>query len=825
MKRSRIAAWALAAVMAVSTATAYVPANAAVKVKKVTVASSLSGDKKTVVVAKGKSVKLATTVTVKPNKKANKKVSYSVKNKKIATVTKKGVVKGKKAGTTKVTVTSLKNKKKKAVITVKVMKSAVKKVTMNTKKAALNVGQTLKVKTTVKAGKGACKTLAYTTSKKKVATVSKKGVVKAVGVGSATITAKAIDGSGKKATCKVTVTSPVVGLVEPVNLASMNILNKGTITFALDHPLALTADQISVKKKRNAAGTYNNALKMASMTTADNVNYTIRLDLDRNSYITIEDIVQLEIPALTGTTKSLEAIYKEQASAYTDEETSFWYAQSYALKSFSFGDTYGYSRYAISALPAGLTAQEEAGGLTVKGAPSAVGSTDATMTAVDEFGNTLTKTIHFIVYDGNTLVATASPVYQLIGTEEVEMSSTIDSRGGSGEDVYTVISDPSNIVTNKREDGILRASYDINATSSMVYVAVKAAGTYVVTVRVSSGREPSQYTDVDVVFHVKQGIYVSGVLRDAYGNAVSRGSVTFENNDKNSKYCAYASDSYYYMSKYKTLIEPGVYDITGHYSYYKDSSDCTSSTQCLYAQSCMTDGIECDITLSDLYKVTIPISDYNDSYAWRYNGIKVGETNCFSTQTETYYDELFLKNGTYTLESKVTDWSSGKRTIYAWGNWFAGYDYIDSCKTGKTYTLRTTVVVNNAPVTVAAENIEKTLKSSDSSLFPSGSHIIGAKEAKESAEVDVVYDLYTPKFWEYNCIEQKWVDHHYCAYSFTPSETGSYYIGSEGNVVFYDAETGEKLSANDGVYQLTGNTKYIVGADGERYTFCIRKKN
>ena len=91
MKKSRIAAWALAAVMAVSTATAYVPANAAVKVNKVTVASSLSGNKKTVVVAKGKSVKLATTVKVKPNKKANKKVSYSVKDKKIATVNGKGV--------------------------------------------------------------------------------------------------------------------------------------------------------------------------------------------------------------------------------------------------------------------------------------------------------------------------------------------------------------------------------------------------------------------------------------------------------------------------------------------------------------------------------------------------------------------------------------------------------------------------------------------------------------------------------------------------------------------------------------------------------------
>ena len=296
MKKSRIAAWALAAVMAVSTATAYVPANAAVKVNKVTVASSLSGNKKTVVVAKGKSVKLATTVKVKPNKKANKKVSYSVKNKKIATVNGKGVVKGNKVGTTKVTVTSAKNKKKKATITVKVVKAAVKKVTVNKKKASLNVGQTLKLKTTVKAGKGANKTIAFTTSKKKVATVNKKGVITAVGKGSAVITAKAIDGSGKKATCKVKVANPI-------NLAAMNVLNERSVSFALDKALALTPDQVSIKKKSFASGTYNNVLKINNMTTVDNVNYTVVLDNDSDIYV--GNFVQVAVPSLTVTVKSL----------------------------------------------------------------------------------------------------------------------------------------------------------------------------------------------------------------------------------------------------------------------------------------------------------------------------------------------------------------------------------------------------------------------------------------------------------------------------------------------------------------------------------------
>lgn len=174
-------------------------------VKKISVESSLSGDKRKVIVAKGKSVKLTTTVKVKPNTKKNKKVIYSVKNKKIAAVNKKGVVKGKKAGTTKITVTSCKNKKKKATITVQVMKEAVKDIALNQKDTILPIGKTLKLNPTVKAGKGANKTILYTSSEKKVATVSKKGIITAVSEGKTTITAKAIDGSGKKATLTVTV--------------------------------------------------------------------------------------------------------------------------------------------------------------------------------------------------------------------------------------------------------------------------------------------------------------------------------------------------------------------------------------------------------------------------------------------------------------------------------------------------------------------------------------------------------------------------------------------------------------------------------------------
>ena len=62
---------------------------AKVKVKKVTV-NSPSG--KTAYIAKGKKVKLTTTVKVTPNKSANKKVTYKSANSKIAKVNSKGQI-------------------------------------------------------------------------------------------------------------------------------------------------------------------------------------------------------------------------------------------------------------------------------------------------------------------------------------------------------------------------------------------------------------------------------------------------------------------------------------------------------------------------------------------------------------------------------------------------------------------------------------------------------------------------------------------------------------------------------------------------------------
>lgn len=78
-------------------------------------------------------------------------------------------------------------------------------ITLNKSSLSLKTGQTATLTASVSPGNATNKNVTWTSSNTGVASVS-NGTVKAVSAGSATITAKAADGSGKMATCSVTVT-------------------------------------------------------------------------------------------------------------------------------------------------------------------------------------------------------------------------------------------------------------------------------------------------------------------------------------------------------------------------------------------------------------------------------------------------------------------------------------------------------------------------------------------------------------------------------------------------------------------------------------------
>nr|WP_195456695.1 penicillin-binding Tp47 domain C-containing protein [Ruminococcus sp. 1001713B170207_170306_F5] len=143
---------------------------------KVTVkAPSVKFAKKTATVYKGK------TATVKATLTGVSSVKYTSSNKKVATVkSKTGAVKGLKAGTVTITATSGKLKA--------TYKLTVKNPTFSLTKSSATIK---KGKTTIIKSKAApAGKVTYTSSNKKVATVTSKGVVKGIKKGKATITVK-----------------------------------------------------------------------------------------------------------------------------------------------------------------------------------------------------------------------------------------------------------------------------------------------------------------------------------------------------------------------------------------------------------------------------------------------------------------------------------------------------------------------------------------------------------------------------------------------------------------------------------------------------------
>ena len=133
---------------------------------------------------------------------------WTSSNKKVATVNSSGVVtfKKKTGGKSVVITAALKNNRNaKATYKLTATKNPVTKITISGKKTMkINKSQRLKAKVSGKSG--AYKTVKWTSSNKKYATVTSKGQVKALKAGkgkTVTITASALDGSGKKARFKI----------------------------------------------------------------------------------------------------------------------------------------------------------------------------------------------------------------------------------------------------------------------------------------------------------------------------------------------------------------------------------------------------------------------------------------------------------------------------------------------------------------------------------------------------------------------------------------------------------------------------------------------
>ena len=131
-------------------------------------------------------------------------MSFKSSNSKVAKVNSKGVVTAVGKGTATITVTTNDGKKTATCkITVK-NPVKVKKVILEKTKANLKKGKKLTLKATISPKDATNKEVTWKSSKPKIASVDKNGVVKGLKKGTTVITVTTKDGK-KTATCKITV--------------------------------------------------------------------------------------------------------------------------------------------------------------------------------------------------------------------------------------------------------------------------------------------------------------------------------------------------------------------------------------------------------------------------------------------------------------------------------------------------------------------------------------------------------------------------------------------------------------------------------------------
>ena len=510
----RILAWVIAAAVAVSILT--IPQTesyaAGGKVTKVAV-SNLPA--KQLTLKKGKTFTLKPKVTV--TGKISKKVTYKTSNKKVVAVNAKGKITAKKKGTAKIYVISKADKKKKCTIT----------VTVGTP-VTMRVGKKQTLKATVTPKKASSRAVVWKSSNTKIATVSSKGVVKAKKAGTATITATAKDGSGKKAACKITVKKKTT--VKPVDpeptapvIKSLTILGNADIQVVLSAKQALKASDFTVSSKVNGYGKYVRKCVLDSVTTTDQITY--RIHLNRQDVLFNSNMVQVSVPKLK---TSKEAVYRKAASTITTSEVKiFAKGDGFNTKkdiTYYKPDISGLAVFTVGELPPGVSYKEVQTGsnsnyLEFTGVFTASGIYTTKIDVVDELGNKIHHTITWKIWDAQTIVAEDIIQYGYLqnpdaaaGKPDGAYTSKDDAqilpRGGSSTYTYEVVSKAD--CMELTPDGFY--AYGTIDTSQ--------AGTYTMKVKITDKKDSAIFTYCTVTFVIAKGIRVNGTFVDLDGHKI-----------------------------------------------------------------------------------------------------------------------------------------------------------------------------------------------------------------------------------------------------------------------------------------------------------------
>lgn len=540
------------------------------KVEKIKVTAP-SG--KIVRVAKSKKVKLKTVV----KKLKNKKVKYKSKNPKVARVNAKGYVKGIKKGKTRIVVTSKSNPKIKKTVKVVVYKKAVKKIKLNKTKVNLIRGKQFKLNAKVLPKKNVCKKLKFKSSNKKVATITNKGIIRAVAVGTAKITVKAVDGSKKKSTCMVNVKEI------PTGIKRVKVRSAFSVDVELTKAKALTYENFKILSKQPDDKEYKDIFDIVSLNTSDNINYEVVIRdtkmFDYKSYlkIVVSGLDGLSEKEVYVDKKLGEYGYGPVGKTYSEDvKELFKYIRGNVGENCSeLIDCYDFvkadiRKITVSTLPKGLTASCSADNsyVTIEGVyAEKVNGQKVVIKAVDMNNTVFIMDYYFYVGDEETVYVKGYDSVNLAYKHKSE-----DDVDGSLRGASHII--PDACITEQNCDSLYDCK-DFKASGLPDNMCINEDNNYIKVIDENKDVKAGEYNVTisaitplgkSITFSFKlilvDGVVVKGQVKDASGKPICDETIDFNRKFYTGKWIPFESvrtdDNGYYD---KRLI-PGKYDVT-----------------------------------------------------------------------------------------------------------------------------------------------------------------------------------------------------------------------------------------------------------------------
>lgn len=392
---------------------------------------------------------------------------------------------------------------------------------LNKKKLTLTVGDTAKLKV-----KNTKKKIKWSSSKKAVATVTKKGKIKAKKAGKTTITAKV---GKKKLTCKVTVKAKKQAAGTPTtkpntssggnagvvknNVTVVQIVHEKELKVTLTNKQNLSKDNFSLKVKRYGAGDYKYGLQIKEVSSKNQLQYTLTLGDDYS--LLYGDTIQLTVSGLIGTgSVTKEVLYKETVEKTT--EMAFTYEVGQRVNQTIWLEGYGYPKMFSLELPEGLSyevGQNSYGKnyMKVTGNPQKAGKYVEKIVYKDEFNSTYIIDVQWLIGDEDTLFAYCDKSYTYIKDKPVTVSHTssrsteISVVGGSGEYTFKVLDSDATIDLEKR-------------TLSKTF---ETAGVYTMNVEVTDVNNEELKTTFPWIVTVEQARKIDVTVKDKEGTPLN----------------------------------------------------------------------------------------------------------------------------------------------------------------------------------------------------------------------------------------------------------------------------------------------------------------